>query len=238
MRQTLPVFLSMILLSAQAFAYVEYYPPYSFKEVPPASVEATPLLNETRNEFKSDDVLVRQTKDSLLLKDGTLILLDLKGLSLGGAIDRPYPMEIYRLDLDGNGLKDFVVFSWWGGAGLASMNYRVDLFLKKDKRQYQRISYDTMNPDMKDFVDLNHDGKAEVIITGYYPGKKHNYFSYNIYQFKNFRILNSDSIFKHFPKFIWLTEKPNDKDTQHLSEKERRLHTIEKNRRIRYEEIT
>jgi hypothetical protein len=227
----------MIILSAQAFAYVEHYPPYLFKEDLPKSAHASPLLNDKQSEFKSDGILARQTEDSFLLKDGGIVLLDLKGLSFKNAGDTPYPMESYRLDVDGNGLKDFVVFSWWGGAGLASFNYRVDIFLKEDERSYQRISYDTMNPDMKDFADLNHDGKLEVIITGYYPGQKHNYFSYNVYQFKDFKLVNSDHVFKHFPKFVWLTDKPNDKDTTHLSKKEREGHTLLKNQSIKYREM-
>ena len=203
--------LGIFFLGINAQAYIKDYPPYSFKEGLPNALNIQPIKRNT--------------------------LPDSKNLSLANAWDKPLPMETYRLDLDKNGLEDKVVFSWRGGCGLASMCYRVDIFLKDKTGHDHKISYDTMNPDIQDFSDLNHDGKSEVIITGYYQGKKHNYFSYDVYQFDGFKLKNADKQFKGFPKFIWLTNKPNDKDTTHLTQKERAEHVREKNSSIIYKVI-
>ncbi len=235
MKKTISIaILGIFMLGFNVYGFVENYPPYSFKNGLPNALDIKPILSGDQSKFSSKGVIAQQTKDSFLLRDGRLTLLDLKGLSVANAWDNPVPMEVYRVDLDQNGLEDFVVFSWRGGVGLASMNYRVDLFLKKSKEAYQRISYDTLNPDIKDFSNLNKDGKSEVIITGYYQGSKHNYFTYNVYEFNNFKLKNADQKFKGFPKFVWLTNKPNDKDTMHLTQKERKIYAEKMNQSIFY----
>ena len=226
--------LGIFIFGFNVYGFVENYPPYSFKNGLPNALNIKPILSGDQSKFNSRGIVAQQDKDSFFLRDGRLTLLDLKGLSIANAWGNPVPMELYRVDLDKNGLEDFVVFSWYRRTGLASMNYPVDVFLKKSNEAYQRISYDSMNPDIKDFSDLNKDGKSEVIITGYYLGPKHNYFTYNVYEFQDFKLNNADQKFKGFPKFVWLTNKPNDKDTTHLTQKERKEHAEQTNRSISY----
>mgnify|MGYP001596046551 CR=1 FL=1 len=193
-----------------ATAYIENYPPYRLKDGPPKYLPKTPL------------------KD--LSKSGLKYIADKK--------NDPKLLEVYCADLDENGLRDFIVFSSERGNGLAAYIVMVDILLQTKKDQYQKISYDTMaNDPIKDFVDLNQDGQYEIIITDLYYGDKHNYFTYKVYEFRDYRLINADAKFKGFPKFIWITYKPNDKDTTHLTKQERAKHVEEKNRSIKYEVI-
>lgn len=179
-KQLIIITILLILISSRAYAYFEDYPPYKFKDGPPKHLEAQELVGSEKSEYKSDDgqvhVRLEGTNDTIdfVIQDGKTIVTSLKER------ESPMPCVVYWTDLDKNGLKDFIVFNWYEGCGLASQEYRIDIFLKKADGSYQRISYDTMGPDLEDFVDLNKDGKYEVIITDTYGGEKHNYFVFNL----------------------------------------------------------
>ena len=218
-----------------AHAYFESYPPYKFKDGPPKSLESKPVVDLDHAEYRSKDGHIKITlkeinwNSKLLIKDGHQILMK---LHVSEADDLPFPNAVYWVDIDGNGFKDVIVLSSFRGCGIAAHFDHVDIFLKKPNQSYQKISYDTLDADIHDFVTLNKNGEYEVIITGFYEGKTHNYFSYDIYEFKNYKLYNADKKFPGFQKYIWFTSKENDKDTTHLSKKERLEFTLKKDQSI------
>ncbi len=220
-----------------AFAYFSNYPPYKFKESPPKHIEAKLLVDSDKPKFKSKDgkifVKLEETASgfNFLLKDGKLTLARLTEEKV------PLPNSVYLADLDSNGMKDFIVFYNYRGSGLASQKDKIEIYLKNKGGSYQRISFDTLSAGLEDFVDLDRDGKWEVIITGFYRGAKHNYFTYDIYRLKNYRLVNADNKYGAFPKFIWITYNKNDKNTVHLTEEEKLEHVKRKDDSIHYEEV-
>lgn len=232
------ILISLSLPLSDIFAYVNNYPPYKFKEGPPKHIKAKLLVDSDRPRFKSKDgrifVRLKEAADSFdfLLKDGKLVLARLTDTAV------PLPNSVYQADLDGNGIRDFIVFYNYRGSGLESQRDRVDIFLKKKGGTYQKISFDTFSAGIEDFVDLDGGGKWEVIITDFYSGHRHNYFTYNIYKLKDYRLLNADIQYKGFPKFVWMTYNKNDKDTSHLTKEERLSHTDKKNNAVQYQVIT
>lgn len=124
----------------------------------------------------------------------------------------------------------------WPGAG--TMLNEIHIYLKKPEGGYQEISYvKDAGSGIEDVVDINNDGKWEVILTDLYGAKSHNYFSYSVYEFKDYQLVNADKKFKGFPKFVWFSNKNNDKDTTRLTAQERKKHVEEKNREIQYQVI-
>lgn len=226
------------LFYSNAFPYFDKYPPFSFKEIQPAHLEVKPLVDFDKLKYLSKDgkilVILKEDADNFnfLLKDGSLVLAQIKENT------PPLPYSVYQVDLDNNGFKDFIIFNSYRGNGLGAMMDKVEIFLKKEDGAYSKISYDTLSAGLEDFIDLNRDGKYEVIITGLYGGSKHNYFTYNIYRISDYELVNSDERFKGFPKFIWFTYKENYKDTTHLTQEERYLHAGEKNTSIQHGEIS
>jgi hypothetical protein len=238
MLKVFPLVLVLFSLShSNTYPYSDKYPPFSFKEDSPAHLRAKPLVDWDKLEYKSKDgkimVRLKEERDSFdfILKDGNLVLAQIKENT------PPLPYVVYQADLDNNGLKDFIIFNTYRMNGLGAFMDKVEIFLKKENGAYGKISYDTFCAGLEDFVDLNRDGKYEVIIMGLYGGSKHNYFTYNIYRISHYELVNSDEQFKGFPKFIWFTYKENDKDTTHLTQEERRLHTGKKNTSIQHGEI-
>ena len=238
MRRVIVVSIALILcVTGVSFAYVTNYPPFRFKDGSPLHLKAELLVDLDKHDYKSEDGnVIARLKDTtsgvdFFLKEGKYVLVS------DNIKEAPTPYAVYRAGLDGTGLKDFIIFNWYGGCGIAINSVRVDIFLKKKTGGYREISYDTLSSELEDFVDINKDGKYEVIITDIYSGQKHTYFSYDIYRFENYRLVNADAAFKGFPKVIWDTNKPNDKDTTQLTQQERLLHTKEKNSSIHYEDI-
>ena len=219
--------------------YVERYPPYRFKDGQPRHLGLEPLVSMggDKTEYKTNDgkIIVRleETSDSL-----SLFVQD-EGKVIAEMSEKvpPIPYAVYRYDLDLNGLNDYLIFYNYRGCGLGVLNDKVEIYLKQDNHSYQKISYDTISSGLEDFVDVNKDGKYEVIITGFYWGTKHNYFTYNIYEIFNGKLVNADIKFKGFPKFIWFTHKSNDKDTKHLTPEERAGHMDKKDNSVNYEII-
>ena len=233
--------LFVLMFVRSSFAYFEDCPPHKFTDKAYPHLECEPVVSyDTEyNEFSAKggtiEVRMEDTIDGVyfIMRDGENILAE--NLNIEETL--PQPWNVYWTDIDNNGFNDFIVISPYMGNGLAATIVQVDIYLNS-KEQYVHIQYDTMFGGMVNFVDIDDDGTYEIIITdvcsGEYKDKPHNYFYYNIYSVDNYKLVNADNSFEGFPKFIWMTNNPNDKDTIHLTQKERQKHTSEKNRSIRY----
>jgi len=220
-----------------ALAYMENYPPHKFKNGKFKHLEVQPLVDIDRRDYLSNDkqIVARLYEDkdtfNFLLQDGKTVLLKIE--TWKDAI----PYAVYQADLNKDGLKDFIVFSSFRGCGLAAFSDEVKIFLGKGNGKYQSISYETLYSDLEDFVDLDNDDEYEIITTNLYGGDKHNYWAYNIYEIMDYKLVNANAKFKSFPKFIWFTHKPNDKDTTHLTQEEKDKYINKINNGIKYGEV-
>lgn len=235
-RQILPVFTLLLAVQmSEVYAYPPEYPPYKFGEKQFKSSNIAPVFDEQHSQYKSNDgqIVISKTtgktsgSDNFTLQDGKSVLLKIDG---GG-----YPRAVYTVDLDNNGLNDFIVF-YNGGA--STLIDSVDIFLKKSNSAYEQIHYgEVVEAGIEDFIDLDKDGKYEIIITSLLEANKHSYLYYDIYRINDYKLVNSDLEFKGFPKFIWYTQKTNDQDATHLTIKQKQDAIKDKNESIEYEEI-
>ena len=233
----IPILVFFLSICSNAFAYVEQYPPYNFKDGPPDHLEAELLVNNDNSEYKSEDgkVSVRLNKTEigveLVITESNYIIVNKDVVGL------PLPYAVYMVDLDGNSHQDFIVFYRYGDLKKGIKEERVEIFLKREEAYFQKISYDSLTAGLGDFVDMDKDGSYEVIISGMYQGTRRKYFDYNIYDIIDYRLLNADGKFKDFPKFIRYTFKANDENAKSLTEEERSLITSEKNSSILYHKL-
>jgi hypothetical protein len=245
--------LSLIIFSVcntSASAYTEDYPPYKFKDGPPKHLRIRALkdiqgdLSNGKYEYKSDDgkIIVKaawaaQRVYSLLIRDGGFVLVDEE-------MDM-YLKDVYRTDIDGNGLEDFIVFKNYMGQGSGALRDMVEIYLKEKEGVYHRIEYDSDKAGLEDFVDLNGDGKYSVLIEGESgwndasaPEIFHTCSTYDVYEFKDFKLVNANVKFKGFPKFVWWKFKPNDEDAAQMTKEARKKATQDKDASISYQTIT
>ena len=182
------LFTICLVLSVQGTAegYVDGYSPYSAgdKNIP----NNIRLVDLTKSEYVSSDVQIKaelmETPNSyhFLLKDGDRTLMDLESKEV------PLPCAVFEVDVDGNGQRDFIVFSNYRGVGLFAEADKVDLFLKIADSQYRQISYDTIDASIEDFSIS--DGKVIVAIADLNNGED---FSYSRYKIENYKLVNADS---------------------------------------------
>jgi hypothetical protein len=236
----------IFILDPKALAYVETHPPYSVKEGPYKSLNIKPVIDADHSEYKSPDGKIRISfKGGMDERHWDFLLQDGNSILAKRHIDySPIPYEIYHVDINGDGQKDFVVLMTYMAMGMSFLHERVEIFLKKKEGGYQQIAYDAVAVSINDFIDLDHDGKCEVIITGFYQqdgtkqdGRTHSYFSYDVYEFDGYRLKNADKKYQGFPKFVWFTERPNDQDSDKVTLKERLKHIQEKEKGIVYKSI-
>lgn len=227
------------------------YPPYSFKSGP---YKQFPMKLVYSYVMKKDvvnhgDLTVEVSDTEYLTKDIELII---GSKIIYRAYDCSPATEIYVGDLDGNRLEDilFIHPSIANGLGLQGSEIVIMLKMSHSPLKYMEISVKNsaseshlmpVYPEDSDFTDMNNDGKCELIICGFYYGAKdgiqYNYFSYSIFRFIDYKLVNSNEAFKGFPKFVWFSFEPNDKDTSKLPESIRNKHVDEVNGAICYKEI-
>lgn len=226
--------IATMLFVGTALAYDRNYPPYLFKDGAPEHIKAELLVDYKKTEYESEDgqvqvKLIEETDGvSLMIRDGKIEL---------NTLVIPYARAVYWVDLDNNGLRDFIVLYISRANGLGLEGDTVEIFLKAGQTEYRKISYEATYAGIEDFVDLDKDGDAEVIITGFYRGSKHNYLTYSIYEFEGLKLFNADDKYNGFPKFIWFTFEPNDQDTENLTTDIRSCSVKEKDRAISYPKI-
>ena len=238
--------MGFIFMEQPAGAYMDTHPPFTAKSGIYSPLKGHSLVDISNPDYRSSDGRIQcHVKRSIekgfwdfLLQDGDTVLAKRH-------IDyAPIPFSVYYTDINGDGEKDFVVLMTYMAMGMSFLHERVEIFLKKKEGGYAQIAYDAVAVGLEDFVDLDRDGKREILVTGFYyqdSGRSahagHNYFSYNIYEFDGYRLKNADEKYKGFPKFIRFTNKPNSKDSADIVTKERQKQSQLKNISIIYKDI-
>ena len=206
------------------------YPPYSFEDGPFEQFKTQLVYDFDMGEglFNSGDISVEVSEAeymSIKLKIRT------SGRMLYSNFDCSPATKVFTADLDHNGLRDIIVLehSIANGLGLQGSEAHFFLWTSENPLKYKEISIGDggddnhlalVYPSIEDFVDINHDGICEIILGGFfygaYEGWRHNYFSYSVFSFENGNFTNVSNRFKGFPKFVWFSYEPNDKDTSKL----------------------
>ncbi|MEE8423440.1 MAG: hypothetical protein V3S49_02765, partial [Thermodesulfobacteriota bacterium] len=92
------------------FAFINNYPPYESNNGLFKKIDVETLIDSNKGVFRSKDnqILVSLTNTGedfeFIVREGYNNLVQKKSK------DSPNPFSVYRIDLDGNGLKDFLIF--------------------------------------------------------------------------------------------------------------------------------
>lgn len=130
-------------------------------------------------------------------------------------------VQAFASEFNGDGQRDFVVYAYSGGCGLACGSCDV-AFLLSGKDGYRLTTVSTLFPNPGSYVVLG--GKPCFIHTAFSgvdkckDGKSHNFWIYNILTIEGDSLRIDNRLSPGFPRTIWYSFKPNHKETTLISE--------------------
>jgi hypothetical protein len=141
-------------------------------------------------------------KIKMLVNDqDTSYILLYKGEKLFQKIfaDVPYkPKSIRVADINGDGLQDIkLVTPHMGSTGLASMNMDIIYLFQKPNGKFTFISYTDMVDMNRAERDIDGDGNYEIITMYLQDYETHNYWVFNLYNYKNGKLVNVNEKFDY-----------------------------------------
>lgn len=232
---SLALLLLLLLLTSPAFAaYLEKYPPFDPDktefEIAFAPEIANPFMEETTVKEGAIEIKISRPEEfkNSVSPYGNLEVRHNGKLAFVFNKDEEYPtlFSFCYFDVDKNGLNDLVAGAGYNGNSLGAFDHRGIIFLQVQDGVFKQLSYKTMFYGPEDFVDVNKDGKYEIMTMNLYQddgvdGKTHSFWVYNLYAFDGEDLVLANELSPIFPKFIWFTHKPNDKETDKLSKEQK-----------------
>jgi len=133
------------------------------------------------------------------------------------------PLQI--ADIDGDGKFDFKINIWnVGAAGLASSRESKIYLFNKGDNKFSKTEILDFFPHME--RDINKKGKYEIIAQSLAEYKKHNYWIFNLYQYKNGKLINVSRKFG-YPIAVPFLFKDTYKVTHRIPKKEMKRLSLE-----------
>ena len=208
-------------------AYVESHPPFpAGKPIPYPSLKAEPVVDyHAEAPFEEGPVRISTSPE----RDKVGRVTEIRGnnqmifdtASAHPALYFQFGSRVFYTDLTGDGRKDILVYSYPGGNGLGAYIEIADLLIAKADGQFAHTTFEGFAAGPEDFMDVNGDGRYEMLWVQYYFGGDHSYWVYRAVQISDDGLRLNDQLVPDFPKIIWFTEKPNDKPIQRLTAAER-----------------
>ena len=239
-KQFIVILFLVFCCAVTSSAYNEDYPPYKFGNEFKGYFKLQSLagdkpiyedINYHYKDKKGSFELIKTNPENYFSNDSLVIKINNKTI-LNDKVHW-HVTGFLKADIDKNGFDDYIVISNSVGNGLFGFAFgKIYIFLGKLDGTYETIYFKSVYPNDNDFIDINNDGKSEIIIGGLEYINDHHYWSYNIYEVKDYKLVNVNAKFNDFPKFIWLTNNRNDKNTTRLTQEEKQSCVEKKDKSI------
>ena len=229
----------ILFFAGTAAASMPGYPPFPKNKTYPPHPRAVNLLEKSGPYILKngdEELTLRAARDEIgftLLKSNGTEIYNYPG-------DYDWLYFAYWLDVTGDKRKDLILVANEHGNGLGALRAKILILTQCLDGQFIMHTSHTFDcavsetspsaiPVMKDFVDLNNDGSFELLqadFCGGWIGKiTRNYFVYDVYEFSNGKyVLANEKYSDHFPKYIWYTEKDNDKPARKVPAEIKKQH--------------
>ena len=216
-----------LLSSQEASGYLESHPPFpAGKPIPYAALKAEPVL-DYHAETPFADGSLRISTSAERDKVGRVTTVEVDGrpvfdtASAHPDLYLQFGSRVLYTDLTGDGRKDILVYSYPGGNGLGAHIEVADLLIAKPDGQFAHTTFEGFAAGPEDYIDVNGDGRYEMLWVNYFFEGDHSYWVYRIVEIGDDGLRLNDQLIPDFPKIVWFTKKPNDKPTQKLTAAER-----------------
>lgn len=132
-----------------------------------------------------------------------------------------YPVALDTLcvaDFNSDGLKDLKIITSYMGNGTASLNVRVIYLFQQADQSFKKISFNDKMSVNRAERDFDRDGNFEIITMDLISYENHNYWLYNLFNYKNAELVSVNS--KHYyPIMIQFLYRDNYEITKKISKK-------------------
>lgn len=214
-----------------SLGFDENYPPFDIRTWGNRMLKISPVIKGQKGEFKDKNVTIWCSPQGIE-EYRAVVNIEYANKIVSKVVfplskdDPSILSEIYYVDIDKNGLSDIIIGTTSMGCGLGAFDNHIIVLFQTKPGKFRRLDFNTFYFDIRDFVDLKGDGKYELLITqlagiNCLDGKGHDFWAYIPYEIKDFNLVLNRNLHPDFPKFIWFTEKHNDKPTSKLSQKEK-----------------
>lgn len=106
----------------------------------------------------------------------------------------PTGLDTVRVaDINGDGLKDVKIGSPYMGNGIASLNVKVIYLFQRQDHSFNKISFDDKSYPNIPERDFDGDGNYEIITMELVGHENHNYWVFNIFDYKDNGLVNANS---------------------------------------------
>lgn len=128
--------------------------------------------------------------------------------------------------LNGDEIDDWVIELESGGCGLAVWGSH-RLILLSGPNGFELIRLYTLFATDADYIDLNGDGRVEMVHTDLIygdpgrDGKTHNYWTHNLLRFEGTRVVSANHFDRRFSYWVCYTSNPNHRPTTQLTKEQR-----------------
>ncbi len=215
------------LRSREASAYPESHPPFpAGKPIPYPSLKTEPVV-DYHAEAPFEEGSVRISTSSERDKVGRVTEIRVNNQPIfDTASAHPdlyfqFGSRVFYTDLTGDGRKDILVYSYPGSVGLGAQIEIADLLIARPDGQFTHATFESFAAGPEDFMDVNGDGRYEMLWVNYFFEGEHSYWVYRVVEITDEGLRLNDILIPDFPKIIWFTEKPNDQSTQRLTAAQR-----------------
>ncbi|WP_075341940.1 hypothetical protein [Tenacibaculum agarivorans] len=88
-------------------------------------------------------------------------------------------------DINGDGLQDLKIITSYLGNGIAGLNVKIIYLFQTQNQEFIKVSFSDMIDTDRTERDFDGDGNFEIITMGLNGYDKHNYWTFNIFEYKN-----------------------------------------------------
>jgi hypothetical protein len=205
--------IAMLLIAHRNLAQYpfEKFPQIKYKEYRKWKTDEKAMINDSDivafymvipNFFERENLTIRIT--TLRRKSNISQIRLFKGKKLIGNLHEKMFFSTLNLsepvkvaNIKGDSLKDIKLIVPYMGCGLASLNVRVIYLFQKPNNKFTKISYmDMSDPNIAE-RDLDMNGTYEIITKTLRTYKDHNYWLFNLYNFKDNALINVNEKFNY-----------------------------------------
>jgi len=224
---SLYLFVLMNLHPAFVLAYPETHPPFpASQSTPYPTLKAEAVLGYAAEApFEEGPIRISTSPEREKVGRVTEVLVNGQSVfdtaTANSSFYFQFGSRVFYVDLTGDHRKDILILSYPGANGLGAWIEMADLLIAQADGTYKHTSFEAFAAGQEDFIDVNGDGRYEMLWVNYYFEGDHSYWVYRVAEITDEGLQLRDDLIPDFPKIIWFTEKPNDKPTQRLTTAER-----------------